>query len=376
MAPLVLRLAAEPGIDSVVCVTGQHRTMLQQALNLFGIAADRDLDIMAPNQTLNGLSSRLFAAIDAVLDETRPDRVLVHGDTTTATVAAMAAFHRRIPVAHVEAGLRTHDISQPFPEEMNRRVVDVISDFLFAPTRSAKENLQAERLAGRIFVTGNTVIDALHLSTERIKTDDALRAALDAQLPALSPNKKLLLVTGHRRENFGAGFENICAALLELSRRPDIQIVYPVHLNPNVRGPVLAELSHLSNVHLIDPLDYFQFVRLMQQAHVILTDSGGVQEEAPSLGKPVLVMRDVTERPEAIAAGTVKLVGADAARIVSSVNALYDDQALWRSFALRHNPYGDGHAAERIIAALVGRPFKEFSSLKQIVVERPRLFVN
>ena len=246
---------------------------------------------------------------------------------------------------------------------MNRRVVDIVCDLLFAPTQSSKENLQAERLAGRIFVTGNTVIDALQLCVKRIADDDELRAQLDAQLPTLSPDKRILLVTGHRRENFGSGFDNICAALVGLAQRCDIEIVYPVHLNPNVRGPVLSALSDLPNVHLIDPLDYSQFVRLMQRAHVILTDSGGVQEEAPSLGKPVLVMRDVTERPEAIAAGTVKLVGTDAARIISSVNALYDDDALWREFAFHHNPYGDGHAAERIVAALTGRPFSAFNSL-------------
>lgn len=360
MAPLVLRLANEPGVDSIVCVTGQHKTMLQQVLDIFGIVADHDLDIMVENQTLNGLSSRLFGALDEVLNKVRPDRVLVHGDTTTAMIAAVAAFHRQIPVAHVEAGLRTHNISEPWPEEMNRRFVDVVGDLLFAPTQSSKDNLLAERLAGRIFVTGNTVIDALHLSVKRIAEDGKLRARLDAELPALVPGKKLLLVTGHRRENFGAGFANICAALAELSRRPDIQIVYPVHLNPNVQAPVSASLSHLPNVHLIKPLDYFQFIRLMQQAHVILTDSGGVQEEAPSLGKPVLVMRDVTERPEAIAAGTVNLVGTDTRRIVSSVNALYNDDKLWADFALRHNPYGDGHAAGRIVAALTGKPLEEF----------------
>jgi len=360
MAPLVLRLAGEPGIQSVVCVTGQHRTMLQQALDLFGIVADHDLGIMAPNQTLNSLSARLFIAVDALLEYVKPDRVLVHGDTTTAMAAAVAATHRQIPVGHIEAGLRTYNITQPFPEELNRRVVDVVSDLLFAPTIASRDNLLGERLGGRILVTGNTVVDALQLSIDRIVTDSALRAKLDSQLPTLQPGKKLLLVTGHRRENFGVGFENICAALSELERRPDIQIIYPVHLNPNVRGPVLAKLSQLPNLHLIEPLDYFQFVRLMQQAHVILTDSGGVQEEAPALGKPVLVMRDVTERPEAVAAGTVKLVGTKAANIVASVNALYDDEMLWHRFAMSHNPYGDGHASERIVAALAGRPFTDF----------------
>jgi UDP-N-acetylglucosamine 2-epimerase (non-hydrolysing) len=366
MAPLVLRLGVEPGIHSIVCVTGQHRTLLQQVLNEFGIVAHHDLGIMVPNQTLNELTSRLFAAMDTLLDQVKPDRVLVHGDTTTAMVAAVAAFQRRIPVAHVEAGLRTHDIAQPRPEEMNRRFVDVVSDMLFAPTQASKDNLDAERLAGRIHITGNTVIDALQLSVGKIAHDGALRARLDAQLPVLLPEKKLLLVTGHRRENFGAGFENLCSALRALSRRPDIQIVYPVHLNPNVRAPVLASLSDCSNVHLIEPLGYLQFVRLMQQAHVILTDSGGIQEEAPSLGKPVLVLRDVTERPEAVAAGTVRLVGTDAARIVSSVNELFDDGGPWHSYALRHNPYGDGHAAERIVSALKGEPFKEFCPERQV----------
>lgn len=369
MAPLVVRLAHEPGVESIVCVTGQHRTMLNQVLDVFGIHAHHDLNVMVPSQTLNGLSSRLFSAIDQVLESLKPDRVLVHGDTTTAMVAAVAAFHRQIPVAHIEAGLRTHNILQPWPEEMNRRVVDLVSDMLFAPTQASKENLLAERLAGRIFVTGNTVIDALRLSVKRIASDNALRLTLDAQLPTLSPNKRILLVTGHRRENFGSGFDNICAALAELAQRTDIEIVYPVHLNPSVRGPVMAALSHLPNLHLIDPLDYFQFVRLMQRAHVILTDSGGVQEEAPSLGKPVLVMRDVTERPEAIAAGTVKLVGTAAARIISSVNALYDDDALWRGSTFHHNPYGDGQACERIVAALTDRPFSEFNPLRHVVPE-------
>lgn len=373
MVPLVSLLATDPDVESVVCITGQHRTMLNQVLDLFGVQAHHDLNIMVPNQTLNGLSSRLFAAVDHVLETLNPDRVLVHGDTTTAMVAAVAAFHRKIPVAHIEAGLRTHNILQPWPEEMNRRVVDVVSDMLFAPTQASKENLLAERLAGRIVVTGNTVIDALQLSVQRIASDDILRAQLDAQLPTLSSNKRILLVTGHRRENFGSGFDNICTALARLAQRADIEIVYPVHLNPNVQGPVTAALSHLPNVHLIDPLDYFQFVRLMQRAHVILTDSGGVQEEAPSLGKPVLVMRDVTERPEAIAAGTVKLVGTTAARIVSSVNALYDDDALWRGSTFRHNPYGDGHASERIVAALTGRSFSEFNPLPHAVPEPAKL---
>ena len=367
MAPVVARLAQDGGIESLVCVTGQHQQMLKQVLELFDIMPDYDLGLMVPNQTLNGLSSRMFAALDAVFDTERPDRVLVHGDTTTAMVAAMAAFHRRIPVGHVEAGLRTRNIMQPWPEEMNRCVVDVVADLLFAPTIGSRSNLAEERLHGSVHVTGNTVIDALYMTTARIKRDHALRAQLDAQLPALMPGRKLLLVTGHRRENFGAGFANICAALKQLAQRDDIQIVYPVHLNPNVRGPVMAELSGLPNVALIDPLDYLLFVRLMQQSYAILTDSGGVQEEAPSLGKPVLVMRDVTERPEAVAAGTVLLVGTEVTRIVSAVHRLYDDPA--QAFVPRHNPYGDGRAAERIVCAIQGRVFKEFGLANGIAAQ-------
>lgn len=364
MAPVVKLLANEPDIQSLVCVTGQHQLMLQQVLDLFEIKADRSLDVMLPNQTLNGLTARLMNLLDPVLEEINPDRILVHGDTTTSMMASLAAFHRRIPVAHVEAGLRTGDLTQPWPEEMNRRFVDIVSDILFAPTTAAKANLGAEHLTGRVIVTGNTVIDALLLTTERIARDDRLRIHLDAQLPYLIPGRKLLLVTGHRRENFGSGFADICEALATLSRRSDIQIIYPVHLNPNVRGPVLAALSHLPNVNLIEPLDYLLFVRLMQHSHVILTDSGGVQEEAPSLGKPVLVMRNVTERPEAVAAGTVKLVGTDSARIVAAVAQFYDDDAVWAEFAHHHNPYGDGRAAERMVAFLCGRAMNEFNAGK------------
>ncbi|WP_370652361.1 non-hydrolyzing UDP-N-acetylglucosamine 2-epimerase, partial [Herminiimonas sp.] len=289
MAPLVRTLAQTPGIESVVCVTGQHRSMLEQVMALFEIKADHDLDVMMPNQSLNLLCSRIFAKLDPILESERPDRVLVHGDTTTAMVAATAAFQRRIPVGHVEAGLRTGDLSQPWPEEMNRRMIDVVSDFLFAPTVGSRDNLLRENLGGRILVTGNTVIDALQLTAKRIEQDMALRMRLDAQFPFLSPQRRVLLVTGHRRENFGDGFLHICEALAELAKRSDIDFVYPVHLNPNVRGPVLQMLSDLPRVHLIEPLDYLGFIRLMQLAHVVLTDSGGVQEEAPSLGKPVLV---------------------------------------------------------------------------------------
>ncbi|MEN2394059.1 UDP-N-acetylglucosamine 2-epimerase (non-hydrolyzing) [Pseudomonas sp. B22(2024)] len=360
MAPLVKALTAEPGIESLICVTGQHQSMLEQVLDLFDLKADFTLNVMTPHQTLNSLTAALYGAIDPVLEQTRPDRVLVHGDTTSAMVASMASFHRRIPVGHVEAGLRTGDIYSPWPEEMNRRCIDLSADLLFAPTAQSRDNLLDERLQGRCLVTGNTVIDALQMTARRIEENAQLRQALDQQFPFLQTGRKLLLVTGHRRENFGDGFLDICKALRHLAQRPDIQIVYPVHLNPSVLGPVTAQLGDLLNVHLIKPLDYLAFVRLMQHAHVILTDSGGVQEEAPSLGKPVLVMRDVTERPEAVAAGTVRLVGTSPASIIAGVDALFDDKALWRRASQATNPYGDGKASQRIVDTLMGRPVDDF----------------
>lgn len=362
MAPLVKQLQASADLESVVCVTGQHQQMLDQVLDLFEIVPHHNLALMTGNQTLNGLASRLIASLDEVLATVKPDRVLVHGDTTTASAAALASFHRRIPIGHVEAGLRTGNLVQPRPEEMNRRVVDLVSDLMFAPTASSKANIAHEALHGKVIVTGNTVIDALNLTTARIAANPALRAELDARLPFLDGALPLLLVTGHRRESFGAGFANICAALADLARTNAVQIVYPVHLNPNVRGPVQETLGAARNVHLIEPLDYLGFVRLMQRATIILTDSGGVQEEAPALGKPVLVMRDVTERPEAVAAGTVRLVGTAREAIVRAVTGLLEDASERDEFAHRVNPYGDGHASERIVAALSGRPFEEFAS--------------
>jgi UDP-N-acetylglucosamine 2-epimerase (non-hydrolysing) len=361
MAPLVKALEAEPDVRSVVCVTGQHRSMLQQALDLFDITPQHDLKVMSDNQTLNGLASKLIAGLDDVIAHEQPCRILVHGDTTTATAGALAAFHRHVPVAHVEAGLRTGDMKSPWPEEMNRRVVDVVSDLMFVPTPRSEQNIARETLAGRSVVTGNTVIDALLSVVKRIDSDVALRARLDARFPFLDQSKKLVLVTGHRRESFGQGLRDICAALAQLARRRDVQIVYPVHLNPNVQATVSSALGTLPNVHLIQPQNYMGFVRLLQRATVVLTDSGGVQEEAPALGKPVLVMRDVTERPEAVHAGTARLVGTDTHAIICAVSLLLDDAHARAAFSRNVNPYGDGRASQRIVAALMGRPFEEFN---------------
>jgi len=360
MAPLVTALQQEPEIQSVVCVTGQHREMLDQVLALFDLRAQHDLDIMVPNQTLNGLYARLISRVDSVLEAEQPDCVLVHGDTSTASACALASFHRRVRIGHVEAGLRTGNLAMPFPEEMNRRVVDAVGDWLFAPTAQSRANLMRENLAGRITITGNTVIDALAMTCAKLEPQGALAQQLEARYDWIDPSRRLLLVTGHRRESFGDGFKNICAALAELAQRDDLQIVYPVHLNPQVRNVVMTELAGLSQVHLIDPLDYLDFVWFMQRAYLILTDSGGVQEEAPYLGKPVLVMRDVTERPEAVQAGTVALVGTGTRRIVTEVTRLLDNPELHASFSRRINPYGDGRASQRIVDALCGRAVSEF----------------
>ncbi|SAL56576.1 UDP-N-acetylglucosamine 2-epimerase [Caballeronia peredens] len=360
MAPLVKALEAEPDVRSVVCVTGQHRSMLQQVLDLFDITPHYDLALMSENQSLNGLTSRLMSSIDDVITREAPDRVLVHGDTTTATAAALAAFHRQVPVVHVEAGLRTGDMQSPWPEEMNRRVVDVMSELMFVPTPRSLDNLAGEKLHGRAYVTGNTVIDALRHVTARIDSSEALRRKLDARFPFLDADKQLVLVTGHRRESFGQGLRDICAALARIAKRRDVQIVYPVHLNPNVQATVISALGEAPNVYLIEPQDYMGFVRLLQRSTLVLTDSGGVQEEAPSLGKPVLVMRDVTERPEAIDAGTAMLVGTDSDAIASAVSLLLDDEYARAAFSRNVNPYGDGRASARIVAVLMGRPFEEF----------------
>lgn len=353
MAPLVTALKARPELETIVAVTAQHRFMLDQVLELFDITPDEDLNVMQPGQTLSGLTSRIIQGMEEVIARHRPDIVLVHGDTTTTFATSLATFYQRIAIGHVEAGLRTGDIYSPWPEEANRKLTGALAHLHFAPTARSAANLKVENVdPATIHVTGNTVIDALLQIDGKLREDDNLRGRMQALFPFLTPDKRLLLVTGHRRENFGDGFERICKALAELANRPDLQIVYPVHLNPNVQEPVHRHLSGLHNVHLIEPQDYLPFVYLMQQSHLILTDSGGVQEEAPSLGKPVLVMRDTTERPEAVEAGTVSLVGTDDTRIVAAVAHLLDDANAYAQMAMAHNPYGDGKACERIVAAL------------------------
>jgi len=352
MAPVVKALAASPQIEARVCVTAQHREMLDQVLDLFRIVPDYDLNLMKPGQDLTDITANVLHGLKPVLADFAPDLVLVHGDTTTTMAASLAAYYQRIPVGHVEAGLRTGDILSPWPEEVNRKVAGAITRLHFAPTKRSQQNLLAENVsADQIFVTGNTVIDALHEVVARIEDDTALAQELAERLP-LDPAKRMVLITGHRRESFGGGFERICAAVRRIAARPDVEIVYPVHLNPNVKGPVEAHLSGLQNVRLIEPQDYLPFVYLMHRSTLILTDSGGVQEEAPSLGKPVLVMRDTTERPEAVEAGTVRLVGTDEDLIVSSAEHLLDDQAAYQAMSFAHNPYGDGFAASRIIEAI------------------------
>lgn len=354
MAPLVHALAKDPSFEARVCVTAQHREMLDQVLKLFSIVPDYDLNIMQPGQGLTEITCRILEGLKPILDVFRPDMVLVHGDTTTTMAASMAAFYQRIPVGHVEAGLRTGDLYSPWPEEANRTLTGHLATFHFAPTEDSRQNLLREHIAeNHIFVTGNTVVDALISVRDRIMADAQLFDSLAKQYPFLDDGKKLILVTGHRRESFGEGFEQICKALAEIAaRNQNVQIVYPVHMNPNVLEPVKRILGHVENVVLIEPQEYLPFVWLMNHAWLILTDSGGIQEEAPSLGKPVLVMRDTTERPEAVRAGTVRLVGTNADHIVHEVTKLLHNEDEYLAMSHAHNPYGDGQACERILHAL------------------------
>ena len=366
MAPLVKAFqATSDSFRTLVCVTGQHREMLDQVLHIFDIRPDYDLNIMKQGQDLYDVTSRVLLGLREVLKEARPDVVLVHGDTTTSTAAALAAFYAQIPVGHVEAGLRTHNIYSPWPEEMNRQLTGRMATWHFAPTPLSRQNLLAENVAeAQITVTGNTVIDALYWVVDKIKHDASLSQQLDAELQRagydverLSGGRKLVLITGHRRENFGDGFIHMCTAIKDLTQRyPQVDFVYPMHLNPNVRKPIHEvfgqDLSGLGNMFFIEPLEYLSFVHLMEKSHIVLTDSGGIQEEAPGLGKPVLVMRDTTERPEALTAGTVKLVGTDYDKIVSAVSTLLDDEAAYQAMSRAVNPYGDGKACGRIVETL------------------------
>ena len=364
MSPLVKEFQKYPEkFETIVCVTGQHREMLDQVLRIFDIQPDYDLNIMKQGQDLYDVTARVLTGMRDVLKETRPDIVLVHGDTTTSTAAALAAFYQQIPVGHIEAGLRTHNIYSPWPEEVNRQITGRIATYHFAPTSLSKDNLLQEGISGeQIIVTGNTVIDALYMVVEKIKNDGILSCELEKVLKAsgydisrLSDGRKLVLITGHRRENFGDGFISMCKAIKSLSEKyPEVYFVYPMHLNPNVRKPIHEVFgeSQRANLFFIEPLEYLSFVYLMEKSAIVLTDSGGIQEEAPGLGKPVLVMRDTTERPEALEAGTVKLVGTDYDKIVNEVSGLLDSQEYYEKMSKAINPYGDGKACSRIVKAL------------------------
>ncbi|HIF9481707.1 TPA: non-hydrolyzing UDP-N-acetylglucosamine 2-epimerase [Photobacterium damselae] len=354
MSPLVHALANDERFDAKVCVTAQHREMLDQVLELFEIRPDYDLNLMKAGQTLNDVTAKILLELKPVLQEFKPDIVLVHGDTATTFAASLSAYYEQIAVGHVEAGLRTGNIYSPWPEEANRKLTGALTKYHFAPTETSKANLLKENYSeDNIFVTGNTVIDALLMVKEKIDTNFDLKSTLASQFPFLDESKKMILVTGHRRESFGGGFERICQALaITAKENPDIQIVYPMHLNPNVREPVNRILSGINNIYLIEPQQYLPFIYLMNRSNIILTDSGGIQEEAPSLGKPVLVMRDTTERPEAVEAGTVKLVGTDINIITSELNVLLTDDESYKKMSFAHNPYGDGKACSQILNIL------------------------
>lgn len=355
MAPLVHALSNDDRFESIVCVTAQHREMLDQVLKLFEIVPDYDLDLMKIGQTLNDVTAHILLELKPILQDFRPDVVLVHGDTATTFGASLAAYYEQIPVGHVEAGLRTGNMYSPWPEEANRKLTGVLAKYHFAPTETSKKNLLAENYSeSNIVVTGNTVIDALLIIKDKLDSDADSTATLAERYPFLDETKKLILVTGHRRESFGNGFERICKALALIAKKyPNAQILYPMHLNPNVRKPVNRILKDIDNIFLIEPQQYLPFIYLMNRAYIILTDSGGIQEEAPSLGKPVLVMRDTTERPEAVSAGTVKLVGTNVETITSSISELMDSDEAYQKMSFAHNPYGDGKACQRIIDELM-----------------------
>lgn len=365
MCPLVKEFQKHnDGFETIVCVTGQHREMLDQVLNIFEVKPDYDLNIMKQGQDLYDVTARVLTGMRDVFKECKPDVVLVHGDTTTSTAAALAAFYQQIPVGHVEAGLRTHNIYSPWPEEMNRQITGRIATYNFSPTPLSESNLKAEKAQGNIYVTGNTVIDALHMVVNKLKNDETLAKEQEAILKQagydvnrLADGKKLVLITGHRRENFGEGFIHMVTAIKDLKNKyPDVDFVYPMHLNPNVRKPIHEvfgeDLSNLGNMFFIEPLQYLEFVYLMEKATIVLTDSGGIQEEAPGLGKPVLVMRDTTERPEALASGTVHLIGTDYQKIMDEVSTLLEDEQAYEKMSKAVNPYGDGKACERIVEIL------------------------
>jgi UDP-N-acetylglucosamine 2-epimerase (non-hydrolysing) len=357
MAPLVVKLKQNTQIDSAVCVTGQHREMLDQVLELFDITPDYDLNVMKKNQSLSEVTSRIINNLSPILEEYQPDLILVHGDTTTTFSAALSGFYHQVSVGHVEAGLRTGNIFSPWPEEANRKLVSCITEMHFAPTEQAMINLKQENVKeSKIMVTGNTVIDALMMIKDNIEGDINLQNSLSKNFSFIGDGKRIVLVTGHRRENFGQGFENICGSLKSLAiKNNDVNFVYPVHLNPKVREPVNQLLSNIDNIHLIEPQGYLEFVYLMINSYVILTDSGGIQEEAPALGKPVVVMRNTTERPEAVSAGTVVLVGTDKNKIVDTIDSLLNDKDRYREMSMAHNPYGDGTASEKIINQIIDK---------------------
>ncbi|MDF1760595.1 MAG: UDP-N-acetylglucosamine 2-epimerase (non-hydrolyzing) [Coxiellaceae bacterium] len=354
MAPVVKELERHDVIESFVCVTGQHRQMLDQMLSFFNIKADFDLDLMESNQTLSSISQKTIARLDPIIQQVKPDYILVQGDTTTAMISALAAFYHKIPVAHIEAGLRTYNTYSPWPEEMNRQITARIASLHFAPTEQAKKNLTQEAtLKESVFTVGNTVIDALLNVVHRLKYDQHLSSDMRALFTPINFNKRIILVTGHRRENWGDGLNNMCLALAQLAGRDDVEIVYPVHLNPIVQQSAHAILSSYDNVHLIPPLDYLPFVYLLSKCYLVITDSGGVQEEAPSLGKPILVTRDTTERPEGIATGTAKLIGTDTKALIQATNHLLDNSNAYQLMSSACNPYGDGKAAQRIVEQLI-----------------------